>query len=183
MSLIYLRRVEDCLFCRDCRKQEEGPRPQLVLSCKTEEEVLLTVSECLVECSPIDFLSTEYHSKRLNNKTTDRRRWVLWDWTVWGLDSIDGLEEDSWQCRYLGLGLFFSLLWTGHSHCYHRTAQTWSFNAWRKDFRHSHSRNRNKIDPSQMKIEKPIHQEARRTLLLHMRRFQWVLVAMRFRVE
>ena len=59
----------------------------------------------------------------------------------------------------------------------------WSFNAWRKDFRHCHSRNRNKIDPSQMKIEKPIHQEARRTLLLHMRRFQWVLVAMRFRVE
>ena len=57
------------------------------------------------------------------------------------------------------------------------------FQCLKKDFRHSHSRNRNKIDPSQMKIEKPIHQEARRTLLLHMRRFQWVLVAMRFRVE
>ena len=69
--------MEDCLFCRDSRKQEEGPRPQLVLSCKTEEEDLLTVLECLVECSPIDFLSIEYHSKRLNNKITDRRWMVL----------------------------------------------------------------------------------------------------------
>ena len=40
----------------------------------------------------------------------------------------------------------------------------WSFNAWRKDFRHCHRRNRNKIDPSQMKIEKPILQEARRNI-------------------
>ena len=73
-----LSQTSSQIVCRDSRKQEEGPRPQLVLSCtRAEEEVQLTVSECLVECSPIDFLSTEYHSKRLNNKTTDRRRWVL----------------------------------------------------------------------------------------------------------
>ena len=151
-----------------------------------EEEDQLKVWECLVECSPTGFLSSlniiSNYSQIFPWHDIDPRWGLLEDLTDWRLDSCEGCGlENRWRCRYLDPGHLFSLLGTGRFHCYHKIGQTLSeyrlqsaakahtaypcsFTAWRKDFRHCHRRNKNKTEPSQIKMEKPILQEARRNI-------------------